>query len=463
MAQSRDAAQRRSLESEELLMANEFVKDKPIAEDEDDAGDAPTGMVRTQAQSHHNVCAAKLADMEQEIEKKHKALIERIENWEGLHDADDHTGTTEMKATLLDLATKARQQLTGQIKNDLDAWAKDIKDAKTAAQLKRCKGRGTGILKDAKDHAVKTLHQEFGKTKKFLSTQERVDRKKAKPDADADGAAPVALRVSPMNAVMKIMKDTSGFDMSTCVYEAKAGIKAAIVEALHGKDPVHQLASSTAVKKHIKDVKQHILTTGSRWSHQFFIPTTPNGKKTCSTIRRGFDPLLTTKLVLPDMDWAQKIYAPDLVIEQPMQCAVGPGVHCCGECRIYLESDSHILIGFPYAAVPGNRMADKREHLGRLTIDALGELMAKTSNCWMREMHKDECCFIPTGHIVMSANNSAKQVVYIRWAVGNNGTDAADTSRVRMMLVEMLNSFPELKAPANGLAQFLEFLGDQGF
>jgi len=462
VAVQRDAALRRSMEAEELLRANDAAKDPDI--EEVDGGETASGVLKTQTLACHTVLVAKMTQLLEDVAKQVDEVSTRLVARHASLTAagEDTAGIEQMQAELQEKHDKVKLHVNGTTKNQLDRYIIEIRTAKTTKALKTLKADAPQIQKNMRGDAQKDLAGAMGKVKKYLTTAEKSESGRGK--TAKGGGLPVQSAVprSPLNAVMEAMADVEGFEMSTCVYEAKAGIKAAELIPVGNKEPVNTLAKCTAVKSLLKDVRLSLKTTGARWTHAPFNTQTPNGKKVQAIIRRSYDGQSTTRMVLPDLDWAHKLYSPDLVVENPGNCTVGMGHNCCAEGRLYLESEKHIVIGIPYNTVPGTTMSEKREHLSRSTVDSLHALMQTDSHCWKKCMTQADATFIPAGHMLVSANLSDKELVYIKWSVSNGGTDGSDNARVKMILEAFLKAFPELAAPSIGLSPFLDYLKDLG-
>ena len=116
---------------------------------------------------------------------------------------------------------------------------------------------------------------------------------------------------------------------------------------------------------------------------------------------------------------------------------------------------SYHIVGVPFDAVPGNGLAEKRKALLQCPWDSLSQLIAARGGFAMHVAEDSMVC-LPSGYILMTASEGCN---LLRWAVSS---DDQDLARVKRMLADMLESYPELRSPERGMADFLDHISEQG-
>ena len=342
-------------------------------------------------------------------------------------------------------------------------WSKHMEDAKSGKRLTMLCKQGTELKKEMKQDRVNAFFAIIGNTKKFITTELKKGQAALNISGPADLVETDTTPAPPSVAVMQAMvaalteKDMLSTFVSRSVFEAKSGIKASLITSNGKVDPVRDLMAMQPVKKAIKDVKAHMVSSGSYCSHHCFSQVSPEGKKVNRILNKALSADVRTKFVLPDQDEYNKVFSPDLLIEKNPSCLVGPTNYCLCEARLILEAGS-TLYGLPYGSVPGTSAADKRAFLSRMTTDDAVKYL-EDSHGWCIVAKPGDIVVMPAGHFIMSTT-SGTTAISVRWAVGG---DSVDLSSSREMLYEMLTSFKELKAPTHGYLQLHEWLVDQGF
>ena len=109
----------------------------------------------------------------------------------------------------------------------------------------------------------------------------------------------------------------------------------------------------------------------------------------------------------------------------------------------------------PFDAVPGAGLAEKRKTLHQLPIDSLNQLIAARQGFALHVVEDSVVC-LPSGFILMTASAGCN---FLRWAVSS---DDLDLARVKHMLNDMLHCYPEMRSPERGMADFAEYISEQG-
>ena len=137
--------------------------------------------------------------------------------------------------------------------------------------------------KRACDSAYKKLSVSFGSFKKRCSQEKR--RK------DLTGSEPVvqARQAHPVHAILSALKDQYPEDgkPSTSLFEAKAGLNAALVSYNRSADPVAELQKMAGFKKMQKDLTSHLK---SHEGGTLAIIEPPKRAKTFKILKAALDP-----------------------------------------------------------------------------------------------------------------------------------------------------------------------------
>ena len=195
-------------------------------------------------------------------------------------------------------------------------------------------------------------------------------------------------------------------------------------------------------------------STGNPNFANTILPNLPLGKKVMKCLRKSWDDQLLTKLILPDEEWATKIFAPQLISEKPNFVNVNPGAAGLTEVRMIMTGSIH-TIGLNVNFVLGETLKDKRRALFAQTSTSLANSIGQNGGLSVG-MEKDSTIIIPSGMLMMTAAGE-EGVTYLRWSVSG---DQQDTCRVRLVLNNLLASFPELRAGNPHFNQFQAWLAD---
>ena len=236
--------------------------------------------------------------------------------------------------------------------------------------------------------------------------------------------------------------------------KAKAGIRAALVRTQGLQDPFQALRGNSMIKKCIKDCIAHMKATGNNWAQSTLNVTTPPvGKRILKSSSPGYDEQCNTKRVLPDEDWARKVYAPVVQVEQANFINVFVGCFCNIEMRMVLSGKVYVM-GLPYEVVPGRQMNEKRAAIYSMSPPELDSLIRARG--WVCEVAQDSAICMPSGVLIASACEEPAH--YVKWAVAS---DDSDLRRVQYMVTQMLEVSPELRPPQHGYTPYLSWINAQ--
>ena len=178
----------------------------------------------------------------------------------------------------------------------------------------------------------------------------------------------------------------------------------------------------------------------------------PKTNKIGKLLKQSFDRDLFTKLVLPDESWARAIYGFEIFATKPGFNQILSTNN--GTINALLTiSGEEILAGFPYGNCPGSSITEKRHALSQMDIEHWTAFLADGKGWLLRTVATDEAVYmIPSGHILVHVSGGAR---HLRWGVSG---DDADTSRVHVMVNQLLQDFPELGNGAQPLGHFKDWL-----
>ena len=254
----------------------------------------------------------------------------------------------------------------------------------------------------------------------------------------------------PLFAIMQNIANEKGEEAKVAgsLFEAKGGMRAALVPPKRGQDPATELQKNAYIKSGLKQLGT-VIATSSKWA-VWSMRETPKRKKVERILTRAFEPDLFCKLVLPrGIAWADAVFDPQLYATRSQHISVGLTPFAVMEARLLL-SGKEMVCGIPIEKVPGETIKDKRQSLFRSTIDNIKMLIAQ--GVFFVTYESMRVCTIPTGFFIITASDSAQG---IRWGMSS---DEADSQRVALHLKALLSSFPELKNASTGHGQFLEYL-----
>ena len=125
---------------------------------------------------------------------------------------------------------------------------------------------------------------------------------------------------------------------------------------------------------------------------------------------------------------------------------------CVADARIYLEGHEYIA-GVPYERVTGSTFKEKRDFICNLGVHDLNALLLDAKGfCLKADAGDEKILLLPTGFLMLFGSCGSQCV---RWGVSS---DSDDTNRVKYMLSEALNSFPEFRNGKFGAGPFFTFL-----
>jgi len=464
---SRSEAQKRAYENAEELAACEAAtkgEEDLAAGSDDDQHPAKRsrqtlGLQKTKLLNTISTSLQKLEDLKADITKDKSLVIEKIKEIYADEEGQLPPANLEMSN---DVKAKCEQAITTISDTFMPQWV--------ALQTSAEKATSTGDVRqvgiDIKDAAKPSEHADIKAAKELLAGTKRHNTKEANKkqkgkDAGERGAAVVSAPVScPAHAVLVALAEklVQPFNIALSLHEAKLGLRAAVVNA--GKNrkgeflfPKEDIKKNFHVKGIIKNCKARNQKTGSTMVAG---PMTDVSKmaKVQKILKSAFDPHTQTKLLLPQEEWASRVYAPEIFVTEPGHQYTFPTNNATCEARLYLEGFDCVM-GVPYEAVQGQTLRDKRQYLNSLPIDRLEQLMKDSKGFLTKTNEPDKLYMFPSGFLLVNASNGS---TCIRWGVS---ADDTDTQRVRLMAHNIIQSHPEFANGSQALGPFLGWLNSQ--
>ena len=356
---------------------------------------------------------------------------------------------SEQKETL----GKVEQELAGldvAMSHEVDRVVADL--VSQEAELKTCvnlfeinviRNGLSDILKLQNKNQIQAFKSKLKVFKDTLAREERSRKMRGQQIAVVDEA--------PVHPLYSILCELAGsVPMAPgSLFEAKGGLKGALVAVKPATDPTSELLKTPYLKKAYKDIGAHCKAHAIRWGVAK-MSEVPKRKKIEKLLHKGFDSMIFTTTILPkNVDWADSIYAMQAIGMEDGFLHTGFTHLCSMEARFLIDG-SEIVGGISTEAIPGHTIKDKRKFLYMSTVDTIKTLI--TASGWLLKHDNTQVLIIPTGFMVMMCSSGA---VGLRWSMSS---DDADLERVKLSLTSLLESFPEMRNPSTGHSQFLDFL-----
>mmetsp|Transcript_91675 Transcript_91675/g.238956 ORF Transcript_91675/g.238956 Transcript_91675/m.238956 type:complete len:766 (-) Transcript_91675:142-2439(-) len=455
---SRDVATRRAMEAAEALEASGVARAGAGKGSEGKGGGraAPLGLEKTKLENAVRMTRAKLSEVVKTVSDQADEVIGRVDKLfpaDGSGNRDGSVGETVQDVRAAKETALALFNEGGECKRIVDEFAGSAEGVHSVLEIRAVLARAAAVHKAIKtENGVKAFFALVGRTKKWLAVQEREKGRQARAAGEASEVS--SEPKAPLTGILENFANMFPDACSNSIYEAKAGVKMASVAVASGKDPHEALRTNAMIKRHIKDCESHMKQTGQKWAAKTMEDTGAPGKRVRKIMKEGWDSMLLTTMVLPQLDWAKKLYAPQTLKYKAGFSNVLSTFNCCSEVSAVL-SGRMVVVSMPISGIPGSTLKDKRHLLHMSPFDSLKQVYESTGGC-CKVASKDDTLLIPSGHLVLKA--ALEESVAYSWAVAG---DEADHQRVKSALEALMVSYPDMRAPAHGLSQFLEFLSDQ--
>jgi hypothetical protein len=124
------------------------------------------------------------------------------------------------------------------------------------------------------------------------------------------------------------------------------------------------------------------------------------------------------------------------------------------EARVLFEG-VELVAGVPIEQVEGRALKEKRQNLTHMGYDRLRALLKDSGGFAVRH-DSDRLLVIPTGFLLIVASAACRGA---RWSLSG---DVSDTLRMRLSLVGVLGSYPEMGNASTGYSQWKAWLDSMG-
>jgi hypothetical protein len=279
----------------------------------------------------------------------------------------------------------------------------------------------------------------------FNKVLKSIDRDKTLADAAAANVEQPVV-VPPLYAIMYALAAEGNINVSASFFEAKSGLRGALVAPLAGTDAIQEIEKFAKTKKAMRDLASHLKSNKTG-----VLPMTdvPAKRKLLKELRKSFDVSLFSQLVLPQQEWTPLVYDPQYFASTVGWVHVGYTHMCCCECRAMLKGDE-VIMGFSPESIPGLTIKDKRKNIYAMTIDDVKRALNRGGFLFAHDSTK--IAVLPSGYIYVTCSSDSRG---LRWSFSS---DEADTQRVKMDLTLLLQCFPEIGNSSTGYSQLLAWL-----
>jgi hypothetical protein len=433
-------ALRSTLESDDLTDAKLVAEG--VATEVPGSADAPASvnLERVRILAANRATQMKVTQLTEQVGVDVKALLDKC--------------TSLFKGGISDSINKAKNEFhvlangvyeeAESAKKELTTIAIAMEKYVTITELRRDRTEGDEIYKALQKGKMKQLRALTTSFKKILTAQERVETMQ---NVAANAVvAPLEL-APPIFTMLTVLMEKGHVNGSVSFYEAKAGVRAALLAPATGKDPMCLVSSMPSVKKKWKDLVTHLRTNKSGQSPAFDGTTI---KKVVKALKGAFDPSLFSTLPVGTQEWAPLVYSPVMFGYANHFVQVGFPHMCCMEARMLFDGQETI-IGLPYERLPGATLKEKRAMLFSAPMDVLASHISGFGGFAIAH-DNTQIVVVPTGFVIITISTGC---IGLRWSMSS---DDADTNRVKLGLDKLITSFPEMGNASTGHSQWLAWL-----
>ncbi len=184
------------------------------------------------------------------------------------------------------------------------------------------------------------------------------------------------------------------------------------------------------VKKALKDIISHLREVKGRQTAMLPMQDAPFQKKFQKTILGGFEDGVFARLIVPQTDWAQRLYAVCFYGYASHHVAAQMSYMATMEARVLFEG-TELVFGLPIGIIEGHSLKEKEDTILRSSEEQLRRMIKDTGGFAVTH-DSSRLLIVPTGFLLITASNGC---VGARWSV--SGGDS-DTLRVKQGLQSVL-------------------------
>ena len=382
----------------------------------------------------------KIAEMKIKLTSDHNATVEVVAKMF----AEGFSFFANDNEAKIDFAIKMNAAVT-QLSDAEDIVASilaDMAGSHLVEDLCREKTDADHVLKGLSKGPCKKYRLSFTQFNKVLKS---IDRDKTLADAAAANVEQ-PLVVPPFDAIMYALAAEGNINVSASFFEAKSGLRGALVAPLAGTHAIQVIEKFVNTKKAMRDLASHLKSNQTR-----VLPITdvPAKRKLLKELRKSFDVSLFSQLVLPQQDWTPLVYDPQYFASTVGWVQVGYTHMCCCECRVMLKGDE-VIMCFSPESIAGITIKDKRKNIFAMTIDDVKRALNRGG--FLIAHDSTNIAVLPSGYIYVTCSSVSRG---LRWSFSS---DEADTQRVKMDLTLLIQCCPEFGNSSTGYSQLLAWL-----
>ena len=464
----RQEAQKRTVEQSEIMLSLEHGSSRDAVEEGDAINDdrkrVSIGLKKTTTENSLKLLKQRLVDTKDKLVQEFADLSSKMLEFYQAGESGLVGGPLQARTDVENAINLAVKKIDGLLSHD----CVEIEKATTAAadhyQLRSASAQLVELQSLIRaDDSIRSAKDLVTKTKRMITMETKKKDAAERKSKFSEGKAVVAtMPPSPLSAIIKAvnskLSDEAQRNVSDTVFEAKMGNRPARMKSKLRKDGniiLQEIKRNQYVKALVKQVHAHMRS--STVAHmQNGLRDVGKTKRVNKLVHEALDTYATSRLLLPDEDWTNRIYGFEIYATSESFSSIFTTSNCVIEARLPI-SGGEIVLGVPYASVPGEMFRDKRNFLAQLDCDKLADLVVQQHGfCIEFSEDDDYVTFIPSGFILLTASLGGS--VCLRWGVSS---DERDTARVHAMAEAVSGSFAEYRNASQPLGQFLNYLRDQ--
>lgn len=402
-------------------------------------GTANIPLVRVRHIGSLQVLKTRLEEFMCEANEKYQLLAKAVDAEEGDIKSNLQSALVEVSKVWDNVCAKGRTTL-----EDFAKMEAKLGRLTSKAEMDGVKSEADAALK----RFSKTDLTPFNRAaRNFKKSVDEMKRKKSMAGKSSSRVA-VAEAPPPAHAVAISLLGLGELNRCSSSFEAKSGLRAAVLSPADDEDPASAIVSWAKSKKAFKDITTHL--KANKNGNQI-VSDAAFEKKLIKELKKGFDPALFSKCALPDEDWSKKVFSPYFMgynkgftmgVLNPMGLV---------QCR-QLFKGKEILIGVPLARNPPATIKQIRKEMTSLPVDQLVKYVTD-HNGFAVQHGSEELVVLPSGFLTLTV--TVEDVMGLYWSCSS---DEQDTTRVASSLGQLMSEFPEAANSSLGHSQFREWL-----
>ena len=431
----------RDLDAEDLSRAALLVAGGAGAKDDsaDSSSSKSVALLRVGMQGSLQMQKAKLEEAMTVASEKFQAMEKQInDDFSGdmLANLSTAKGDTEK---IFDALARAARTAVEKLQKVEIALGKAV----SVSELNVCKTNADTESKSFFKHGLTPFNRSFAGLRKAVDLL----RRKLSMSHKASGVS-VKEPPPPAHAVSVALIAGGELNKTSSSFEAKCGVRAAIVPPQTGTDPAAAIERLAKSKKAFREMAAHLKS-----NRHGITPVADQTfqKKLEKELKAGFDGCLFAKMTLPDEDWAKRIYCMTFMghVKEFTMATITP--YGCMQNRLLFKG-RELLIGLPLVQNPPCTIKDLRKRMMMMTVDAMKQAVVELGG-YAIDHGPEDIVVLPSGYLTLVV--AVEDCMGLYWSCSS---DENDTTRVVQTLTMLVNEFPECANPSTGNLQFKEWL-----